>query len=337
MSTNTVTLQGGFVATGDAIYIPLRMGIDWMRVYNTTQAAATQTTAIGVEYYWQLGFGAGTAWEYKKGGSSNAGANLITFNDSDGFTYYDSSLANYGTVNATTTAISTASIPVVTNSGTNGLSAGQVVRILSQAGAPQFGGYDFTVGLNTLSSTTFSLDFAPQLTVAGTTGSWMLVNNDPAFYPSHRYITAITSSSGESVVTFSVRHTYQVGQILRFNVGSAFGMTQINGLQGTITAIDNSGLDNEVTVDIDSSSFTAFDFPLAADYPFTPASATPVGENTAIALADNVNILSDATRNISSIGMILAAGVNSPAGSEDDVIFWQAGSVFSTDTVPLGF
>lgn len=336
MSTNTVTLQGAFVANGDAIYIPLRMGIDWMRVYNTTVAAATQTTAVGVEYYWQLGFPAAAAWEYKKAGSSVAGANLITYNTTGGFTYYDSSLADYGTVNATTTAISTASIPVVTNSGTNGLSAGQVVRILNQTAAPQFGGYDFTVGINTLSSTTFSLDFAPQLSVAGTTGSWMLVNNDPAFYPSHRFITDITQAD-EAVVTFSVRHAYEVGQIIRFNVSPAFGMSEMNGLEGTIIDVDNSGVDNTVTVDIDSSSFTAFDFPLAADYPFTPASATPVGENTAVALKANVNILSDATRNISSIGMILAAGTNSPAGSEDDVIYWQAGSVFSNDTLPLGY
>lgn len=335
MSTNTVTLQGAFVATGDAIYIPLRSGIDWMRVYNTTVAAATQTTAVGVEYYWQVGFPAGYAWEYKKAGSSVAGANLITYNTSGGFTYYDSSLANYGTVNATITAVSTASIPVVTNSGTNGLSAGQVVRILALTAAPQLGGYDFTVGLNTLSSTTFSLDFAQQLSVAGTTGSWMLINNDPAFYPSHRYITDIVSDGFTSVVTFSVRHTYQIGQILRLNVSDAFGMSQINGLQGTIIDLDNTGDVNTVTLDIDSSSFTAFAFPLAAAYPFTPASATPVGEDTAYALATNVNILSDATRNISSIGMILAAGANGPGGSEDDVIYWQAGSVFSTDTVPL--
>lgn len=335
MSSNTTMLQGAFTATGDAIYIPLRAGIDWMRVYNTTVAAASQTTAVGVEYYWQLGFPAAAAWEYKKAGSSVAGANLITYNTTGGFTYYDSSLQTYGTVNATTTAVSTAAIPVVTNTGTNGLSAGQVVRILSQTAAPQLGGLDFTVGINTLSSTTFSLDYMAQLTVAGTDGSWMLVDFDPIFYPAHRYITSITSSGFESVVVFSVTHGYQVGQILRFNVSSAYGMSQINGLSGTIVSVDTA--DNSVNVAIDSSSFTAFAFPLAAAYPFTPASATPVGEDSAFALASNVNVLNDATLNISSIGMILAAGANGPAGSEDDVIYWQAGTVFSTDTIPLGF
>jgi hypothetical protein len=332
MSTNTVLLQGNFTSGGVAVNIPLRCGIDWMRVYNTTQAAASQTTAIGVEYYWQAGFPAAAAWEYKKGGSANAGANLISYNTTGGFTYYDSSLVNYGVINSTTTAISTASIPVATNSGTNGLSAGQVVRILNQVGAPQFGGYDMTVGVNTLSSTTFSLDFMPQLSVAGTSGSWMLINSDPIFYPPHRYITAITSSGFTTLVTFSVRHNYTVGQIVRFNVSDAFGMTQINGLQGTILSVDNTGASNDIEVDIDSASFTDFSFPLAADYPFTPASATPVGQDTAYTISEGGNILADATDNIATIGIILAAGVNSPAGSDDDVIFWQAGTAFSLNT-----
>lgn len=332
MSTNTVIQQGSFIATGNAVHIPLRFGVDWMKVYNTTVAAAAQTTAVGVEYYWQVGFPAGAAWEYKKAGSSVAGANLVTYNSTGGFTYYDSSLLNYGVINATTTGISTATVPVVSNSGTNGLSAGQVVRILRQTASPQLGGYDFTVGLNTLSTSTFSLDFMQQLSVAGTTGSWMLVNSDPIFYPSNRNITIINSVNGATEVTFSVRHNYQVGQILRFNVPSAFGMVELNGLQATIIAIDNTGLDNYVTVDIDSSTFTAFTFPLAAEYPFTPASVTPVGENTAAALTANVNILSDATVNQSSIGMTLSAGANSPAGLVDNVIFWQAGSAFTNDS-----
>jgi hypothetical protein len=52
----------------------------------------------------------------------------------------------------------------------------------------------------------------------------------------------------------------------------------------------------------------------------------PIGEDTATAIAQSQNILSDATTNQGYIGVILAAGVASPAGQANDVIYWQAGT-----------
>jgi len=326
MSDNTIIQQGFFTSTGAAQIIPLRSGVDWMRVYNSTVAAANQTTAIGVEFYWQAGFPQGAMWEYLKSSAANA-ANLSQYLTSGGFTYIDSSLYNYGVVNATTTAISTASIPVVTNSGTNGLIAGQVVRILSQSGSPQFGGIDFTVGINTLSSTTFSLDYAPQLSTAGTSGSWMLINTDPLFYPRRRFIMSISQASA-AVVTTSVPHGYQVGQQVRFNIDSHYGMVQLNNVQATVTAVNSV---SSFVINVDTSAFNAFVFPSSSAVPFTPAQVVPIGENTAVAESNNVNILSDATVNTGFIGMSLAAGANSPAGQSGNVIYWVAGKSFSNN------
>ena len=39
----TILQQGAFQSTGNNVYIPLESGVDWMIVYNTTQAAANQT------------------------------------------------------------------------------------------------------------------------------------------------------------------------------------------------------------------------------------------------------------------------------------------------------
>ncbi len=338
MSTgSTIIQQGSFVATGNAVHIPLRFGVDWMKVFNTTVAAGAQTTAIGVEYYWQLGFGAGAAWEYKKAGSGNAGANLVTYNTTGGFTYYDSSLLSYGVIQSTITAISTASQPVVTNTGTNGLSAGQVVRLFNVGVAKLLSGIDFTVGQGTLSSTTFSLDYAKQLSIAGTTGSFMLVNSSPLFYPSNRYITlGISFSATDTAFELSVQHNYQVGQVVRINIPAAYGAwSQLNGMQATITNVDNTYPNNTIDVNIDSSSLGSWptSATLSAAYPFTFASITPVGEDTAIALADNVNVLNDATVNQGALGMTLSAGANSPAGQTNDLIYWQAGSAFSTSAL----
>ena len=324
---NTIIQQGSFTSTGSAKTLQLRSDVDWMMVYNTTQAAAGQTTAVGVKYYWQRGFPAGAKWTTFKSNAANA-ANLDQYIATNGFTLVDSSTNPLGTLNATITAISNAAIPVVSNGGTNGLSAGNIVRLTNCAGGAQLGGMDFTVGYNTLTGGTFSLDYMPQI-VAATTGDWRKINYSPIFYPRRRYITKITAAAS-AVVTMSVTHGYQIGQTVRFVVPAAFGMVEMNGLLGTITAIDTTTTTgNSITVNIDSTAFTAFAFPLTAASPFTFAEVIPVGEDTAAALSAGVDILTDSTINTGYIGMVLTGGASCPGGAASDVIYWTAGKSFS--------
>lgn len=321
MSTNTTIQQGRFVGTGSSIFIPLRAGVTWMNVYNITQFNAG-TTATPIQWYWQFGMADNTGIEYSYIDSTPS------YSTSGGFTFVDTSAAIPGTINATVTAVSSASIPVVTNSGSNGLSAGNIVRMINVTSAQQLGGMDFTVGYNTLSGTTFSLDYMAQI-VAGTTGSWTLIKYDPIFYPRRRSITKISQAS-QAVVTLSVTHGYSVGQKVRMIVPAVYGMTQMNGLQATIVAVNTTTTSgNTITLNIDSSAFTAFAFPLSAVVPFTPAEVVPFGEDTAEAESLGVNILSDATLNTAQIGMSLSAGAGGPAGQAADVIYWTAGTAFS--------
>lgn len=327
MANNTIIQQGFFTSTGSAQTIQLRSGVDWMEVYNTAIAAANQTTAVAVQFYWQSGFPAGAQWVYFKSNAANA-ANLSQYLTTGGFTYVDTSLQQPGNLISTITAISSATPPVVTNTGTNGLLPGSVVRLINVAGAQQLGGVDFTVGYNTLSTTTFSLDYMSTI-VAGTTGSWRQINYDPLYYPRRRYITNITQDSS-AVVTMSVTHGYQVGQAVRFVVPQAFGMVEMDGLLGTITAINTTlTTGNTITVNINSSAFTTFAFPLTGAYPFTYAEVVPVGEDTAQALSSGVDILTDATVNTGYIGMILAGGAGGPAGANGNLIYWKAGKSFN--------
>jgi hypothetical protein len=326
---NTILQQGRFTSTGANKTIQLRSDVDWMAVYNVTQGAASQTTALGVKYYWQRGFPSAAAWITYKSNAANA-ANLEGYVTSNGFTLVDSSLQTPGVLNATITAVSNAAIPVVSNSGTNGLVAGDVVRIIDVTGAKQLGGIDFTVGYNTLTSGTFSLDYMAQI-VAGTTGSWRKISFNPIFYPRRRVITSITQASS-AVVKLSVTHGYKVGQAVRFRVPADFGMVEMDGLLGTITAINTTTTSgNTITVDIDSSAFTAFAWPTTSNVAFTPAEVIPVGEDTAEALSAAVDILSDATNNESYIGMVLTGGESNPGGAASDVLYWVAGKSFSVD------
>ena len=330
MSNFTSDLQGMFTATGNTINLSIRSGVDRMSVYNLTQGAANQTTAVGVKYYWQNGMATGAKWTTFKSNAA-AAANLEQYITSAGFFLVDSSQSNNSPVNATITAISTATPPVVTNTGTNGLSAGSVVKLINVAGAQQLGGMDFTVGYGTLSATTFSLDFMPAI-AAGTTGSWKLIPYDPVFYPSRRSITAITSNAnGTTTIELSVTHEYEVGQAIRVIVPAAFGMTQINGMVGNILSVVQTTTTNTITVDINSSGFTAFAFPLTTAVPFSPAETVPVGENTAVAIAAGVPYATDATINQTFLGIALTGGVNCPGGATSDVMMWHSSTTDLND------
>lgn len=321
----TIIQQGRFTSNGSAKTLQIRSDVDWMKVLNYTVASNSQTTAVGVQYYWQRGMATDTGIEYLKSNAANA-ANLTTALTSGGFTLVDSSASSVGTLNTTITAISNASTPVVSASSTAGLSNGSIVRMINVAGAQQLGGIDFTVGSVT-TNTSFTLAYMSQI-AAGTTGSFRVISFDPIYYPRRRFISAITKASS-AVVTLTVTHGYTVGQQVRFVVPDAYGMTQIDGLTGTITAINTTN--NTITVNIDSSAFTTFAFPTTTAVPFTPAQVVPVGEDTATALSNSVDILGDSTLNTGYIGMILAAGANSPAGQNNDVIYWVAGKSFNID------
>ena len=331
----TILQQGTFTSTGSNVMIDLTSGVDWMKVYNITQAANnSQGSALAVEFYWQNGFAANSQYVYIKQ-SADTDINLIQYQTAGGFNLVDTSVTTPGPLISTITAISNASIPVVTNTGTNGLVPGSVVRLINIAGGTQYSGTEFTVGYNTLSSTTFSLDYAPQI-VAATTGSFRVISNSPYWIPNSYTIASITQAA-QAVITTTVTQYFTVGQAVRINVPAAMGMVEMNGLLGNIVAVNEattgSGA-NSITVDINSTAFTAFAWPLTGSTTFTPATIVPVGENTALALANGQNILADSTSNNSSVGMVLTGGAGFPGGAEDDVLFWVAGKSFSN--TPFG-
>lgn len=325
---NTIVQQGSFISNGSSFRISLRSDVDWMYVYNLTQASGLQVAAVGVKYYWQRGMTVGAKWTTFASNAANA-TNLEQYITSNGFTLVDTSTQTPGSLRATITAISNAAIPVVTNSGTNGLVAGDIVRLINVAGSQQLGGIDFTVGYNTLGTTTFSLDYMSQI-VSGTTGSWRKLDFNPIFYPRRRVITSI-SKAAQAVVVTSVTHGYTVGQLIRFSVPATSGMTQISGLTGSVIAVNTSTTVNSFTVDIDSSAFTTFAFPLTTAVPFTPAEVIPVGEDGATVQAYAGVSLDDATVNLSIIGMTLAGGISNPGGANADVMMWVAGKSFAAN------
>ena len=317
MAYNTAIIQGKFQSIGVRTFIPLRSDVDWMQVYNLTTTAAGGA-GTGVQFYWQRGLAAGAAIEYQKLAADESMSPIYIA--TGGFTLLDTSANPRGPLNATITAISNAAIPIVSATSTAGLVAGDVVRMVNIVGGQQLGGIDFTID-TVVANTSFRLPYMAQI-VAATTGSFYPIKWEPIFYPRHRYISSITQAAN-AVVELTVTHGFTVGQKVRLQVPAIYDMTQMDGRIATVTAVNL--VTNTITIDVDSTAFTAFAFPLTTDTAFTPAQVVPVGM---AAESPYENLLDDAIRNVSDIGMQLDAGVDSPAGVNGDIILWRAGKSF---------
>lgn len=311
----SIVQTGSFTSDGTAKQLSLREGVDWMEVINYTQSATTQSTGRGVMFRWQRGMSSDTGIMYTKENSGN-GLDLETLS-SGGFTLLDSSDQSPGAA-VTGTTITKADPPVCTATS-HGFITGDTVRIYSSDEMDQMNGMDFTIertGANTF--TLLYMDTNTSNFTASTEFECRKLPNPPIFKPRRRYITAV-STGATTTVTASVTHGYAVGEVVSFRVPSIWGMTQLNELDGEILSVNTTN--NTITVDIDSSAFTAFAWPPASASPLTFAQIVPVGTES--------NDTDDATDNVAILGMELAAGADSPAGSSSDVIYWRAGKAFS--------
>lgn len=328
------TNQGSFISAGNAVTIALPSGVDWMWVKNLTVSYAAGA-GTGAEFYWQLGMPQGQGTIYTKTATTNALA-VSQIAANAGFFLVDTTV-NIPGPSLALTGIEANTPPIVLTSNTASLSNGDIVRIFSTVGAKQLAGLDFTIG-EIVPGTSFELVNMNTIVAANPgAGTFRRIPYNPYFYPSIRYITAITQDIS-AIITLSVTHNYTVGQEVRIIIptvtATAFGMTELDGFEATITAIgqpDDQGFTNTITINVDTTGFTAFSFPLTTAPGFTPAQIVPIGEETSIALQLGADILGDSTTNTGLFGMQLIAGTLSPAGSAEDIIYWVAGKSFNVD------
>jgi len=338
MAYKTCIHQGYFTSDGYDEIIPIRAGVDWVKVVNLTNIAGA-TQWAGTEWYWQRGMTDRDAVLNYHGAASQltyTSTCAIGYNGAvyEGITPLDSSENPVGALDATVTAVSGTAIPVVTCTSTADLKPGDIVRMINVTGAQQLGGIDFVIGVASFTATTFNLEYMTQI-VAGTGGYFRKIDYDPLFYPRKRFITSIEQAVEPSII-FTVQHGYAVGQKVRFTIPAAYGMTELDGLQATI--IDKDEAVNSITIDIDTSGFSAFAFPLTAAVPFSPAIMTPVGQAVEtlpyVPGIPTVSPFEGAVYNTGYTGFKLGAGssaalrLGSAAGTAGDAIKWIAGKSF---------
>ena len=173
-------------------------------------------------------------------------------------------------------------------------------------------------------------------------------------------MTNITQATNAQVST-SIAHGLTPGQAVRFDIPTQSGMTQLNP-QTNNNYFPQSSSNNAVvvsvvddynfTININTSTYSAFTWPTIAQQPSSFPTVTPFGEDTATALASstsqvptiggvqifntNTGILADSTVNTGYLGMILGTGgvgtittapILGPSGS----IAWSAGNVPTGD------
>lgn len=279
------------------------------------------------------------------GSGGVGGAVSVGQTASQAFVLYDPSKSPVGNPVATT-ASTNAVQPVISTANTAGLFAGSVVR-LSNTAQTDVNGIDFVIS-SVVANTSFTLmtasnAFANVPGAIGGAGFYRQIKWNPLFYPRRRVITNITQAVNAQIST-SIEHSMTPGQAIRFNIPAVSGMIQLNPtadnnyMVATVVSVVDA---YNFTINIDSTTFTAFSWPTISQQPSSFPAYEPVGEDTAQSLINlgaqtplyqglqvynsNVGLLADSTVNTGFLGMTLMAGSLLPAGSAGDVIFWKSG------------
>ena len=335
----TIITGDSFTSTGAGVKIPLPSSADYFKTWNITQLTATNPNTVTNGQWFGPKFGAG---------ASAAGSGIKTvkttsiqesaFAAGTGFTYVTTAPVVEAQAANAITAITAANPAVV--SQTNTYSNGDILRLYSTTDMLQIAGMDFQI--SSVSGSGYTLLGLPAtasngFAAAGTAGFTRRISKFGAVEPEFLYITNISQAT-QAVVTTSVNPAdhYVVGMKIHFSVPASFGMTQINQLTGKIVAVNavaatsNIGAYN-VTVDIDSSAFTAFAFPASTSSPTAPLFATlaPAGASTQFNPVTLVQTGYDFQKQPFRTGefvpyMFLTGGAQSPAGANNDVINWAA-------------
>ncbi len=332
----TIFNQGSFLSAGTPVTIPVQSSADYFRTFNQTQAGNTAGNGVNFEWFANPSFPPYGAWQIKSGTAGALSGSLIT---TGGFSY----VTTFPQPSApfVGTAITNASPAVA--SGFTGLTFnnGDQVILYNTTGMAQIGGAAFTV--SSASSTGFTLLGLPAGTFASAATAVTAVKVSPYLpvLPEFMYVSNITQAA-QAVVTVTQDPTniIYVGQKLVFQIPSSFGMVQLdtNNLPGTqdlpviVTAVNYAAY--QFTININTTSFTAFTWPLATASPTAQLFATvaPAGSSTQynplLQTYTGYNFNLQPFRSSYLLPyMYLFAGANSPAGQSGDTIIWQVGKM----------
>lgn len=300
-------LAGTFTSAGTAVSLALPSGYDSIELVNITDIGSAAAATPVMKARGTSAMLAGSAY-YNTKTNGAATLDLETTTLTNGFTFVTDSGNQQPGAAVVVTAVTNASPAVVSSAST--AAVGDVIRLYGTTGMLQVAGWDFTVSaVNPGVTQSINNLVAAGFLAPATAGFVRIVPFNPRFYPVNRRITCITAGAS-TVIGMNVTHGYTVGQKVRIIMPAGWGMPEIDGLLGTITAVGTaiSTNVNTITVDIDSTTFTAFAFPTSAQAAVGTGvpEVVPVGS---AAVDPYGSVLADATRNVSATEVIIGTTV----------------------------
>lgn len=313
-------------ATAVTQYVNVPSSADYIKVTNITQRNLSSSTAGNMfEFYPGLD-PQGSSFEWFRNNSTTV---LQKYNTTGGFVYNTKYPDPEASLLGTTITQASSAVASVTNTYSNG----DRVVIYNAVGMEQISGMTFTI--SSVSGSAFTLSgldssgFAAAATAFNVRRIAPAARVEPRFF----YVTKVSQAT-QAVVTLSEAHDYVVGMKVEFTVPGSFGMVQLNNfnqpqsLPAVIVAVGTY----TITVNVDTTGYTAFAMPASSGSPTTQLFATvaPAGASTQVTgtfpnqVVTGYNFQYQPFRSGLFIPyVVLPAGADSPGGQANDVLLVQ--------------
>lgn len=240
--------------------------------------------AQAIEWFWYRSMGQGVARGIVQTSDASNPAMIARVITADGITTYDT--ASPPTfAGLATTAITDNDPAVCTMADTGTISVGDIVRLTGTTGMLQVAGYDVQVEAVTNDTSITLMLNANAFAAAATAGTVTKIIPN-RMYPRYRFINSI-SQAAQAVVTFTVNNDFTPGEIVSFRVSSDFGMDEINYVSARVLSVTNDSTNSSITIDLDTTGYTAFAFPTSA--------AAAAGVSPAVCVPSGSGVVPDAS------------------------------------------
>lgn len=232
----------------------------WIRNRTAWGDDAAETS---VESWYRRGMAAGSAQTTDQDNATGAlTSEAVT---TGGFTFIDTANPPSFAPLAATAITGIAGTFVVSMASTSNIAVGDFVRLYATTAELQIAGYSFQVTAVTanVSITLGYMASGGQTFAADATAGQVVKFIPNLMYPRWQYIANI-SQAAQAVVHFTAKNDFTPGEIVSFRVPSEFGMDEINNKEVRVLSVTNSTTVSSITLDLDTSGYTAFSFPTSA-------------------------------------------------------------------------
>ncbi len=276
-----------------AVNIPMTDKPDYVLVKNLTNWGDT-TAITGIQSEWFSSMAPGSYISENQTVTTNA--LVSSAGTSGGFTFIDQtnppifSKVVISAVNGTTFVVLTGT--------TTGINVGDTVRLINVVGGRQISGPNLYQVTAVSAGVSITLGYAASAASAGlvvanaTTGFYQKVYPSQ-FLPNTLPVAFITKAT-QAVVYFFRQNPYTPGELVDFQIPTPYGMTQLSNLTGRsgsgpfssnpagaarVLSVTNSATVSSITIDVDTTGFSAFQFPTSAAFAggASPAVCMPAG------------------------------------------------------------